>query len=148
MTDCECKGPGFCKRHGISKNEAWYRLCKTRPKYFNAWEKGAGPGQNIPKDERQGPPTPGPGTELTKIFSWFGLNGSASCHCTSHAAEMDRWGPDRCEKNLAIIVQWLADEAKNQRLPFVKFGASLLVKTAIKRSRKRIKEYDEEYHGH
>jgi len=44
---CECDGPGFCQRHGIMKSVHWWHLCQTSEKYFQAWEDGRGPGQNL-----------------------------------------------------------------------------------------------------
>lgn len=44
-TDCTCTTPGFCKRHGIEKSAHWVHLCQTEKSYFDAWEKGRGPGQ-------------------------------------------------------------------------------------------------------
>jgi glycosyltransferase involved in cell wall biosynthesis len=49
MTDCNCEHPGWCERHGIRKTAHWHHLCKTNERYFNAWEKGCGPGQLTPK---------------------------------------------------------------------------------------------------
>lgn len=47
MTNCEdCISQ--CTRHGINKPDHWITLCKTNEAYFDAWEKGTGPGQNIP----------------------------------------------------------------------------------------------------
>lgn len=43
-TDCE-NCIVYCTRHGIKKPQSWIKLCKTNKAYFNAWEKGTGPGQ-------------------------------------------------------------------------------------------------------
>lgn len=42
---CVCSGGGFCERHGIHKTAQWRELCATRADYFEAWERGIGPGQ-------------------------------------------------------------------------------------------------------
>jgi len=44
LTGCE-KCNGFCARHGIYKHPPWVRLCQTKQAYFDAWERGTGPGQ-------------------------------------------------------------------------------------------------------
>jgi len=47
ITPCECELSGWCKRHNIRKPDAWIKLCRTKPKYFEAWERGRGPGQQL-----------------------------------------------------------------------------------------------------
>jgi hypothetical protein len=47
-TPCECSGPGFCPRHHCEKTPHWHYLCQTRADYFQLWEEGRGPGQNLP----------------------------------------------------------------------------------------------------
>ncbi|WP_198000923.1 glycosyltransferase [Gimesia fumaroli] len=46
-TDCECASPGWCERHQCKKHPHFHKLCQTRTDYFELWEKGAGPGQNL-----------------------------------------------------------------------------------------------------
>lgn len=46
-TDCECANPGWCKRHHCKKHPHFHKLCQTRTDYFDLWERGAGPGQNL-----------------------------------------------------------------------------------------------------
>lgn len=50
---CECKSSCFCVRHKVSKSAEWVALCKSRPDYFNLWEKGIGPGQVTPTRDVQ-----------------------------------------------------------------------------------------------
>ncbi len=45
-TACECALPGYCQRHHCDKPDHMYRLCQTNPRFFDLWERGAGPGQN------------------------------------------------------------------------------------------------------
>lgn len=45
-TGCECTLAGYCKRHHVQKHSGWLSLCQNRADYFEAWEKGRGPGQN------------------------------------------------------------------------------------------------------
>lgn len=81
-------------------------------------------------------PAGGPGTELTKILRTIGLGYLEGCKCKKRARQMDEWGPEGCEKNLATIVGWLEEEAKNRKLPFIRWGARTLVLVAIRRARK------------
>ena len=52
MTSCVCPVAAYCDRHRTEKNSHWHRLCQTRPDYFDAWERGRGPGQKRPPEER------------------------------------------------------------------------------------------------
>ena len=47
QTDCECAAPGWCDRHQCKKHPHFHKLCQSRTDYFELWEKGAGPGQNL-----------------------------------------------------------------------------------------------------
>ena len=78
----------------------------------------------------------GPGTELKRIFSWFGIKEHEGCKCTEHATLMDKWGPDGCQVNRPTIIQWLQQECKERNLPFNKTIANIALTTAINRSRK------------
>lgn len=55
MTGCECEQPGFCVRHGVHKSQHWHHLCQTRENYFDAWERGRGPGQGLPARQEEIP---------------------------------------------------------------------------------------------
>ena len=61
---------------------------------------------------------------------------TAGCSCRRHALEMNAQGNDWCEQNIDTIVGWLRDEAKRRKLPFIDAVGSLIVKRAIKKSRK------------
>jgi hypothetical protein len=77
-------------------------------------------------------PSNGPGTQLKKILSWFAS--SDGCRCESHATQMNLWGPDRCEKNIEIIVDWLIESAELKRLNCAEFITRHLARLAVKRS--------------
>lgn len=54
MTKCECPIAGICQRHRITKSDHWHRLCQEHESYFQAWERGTGPGQDrIPNPNRE-----------------------------------------------------------------------------------------------
>ena len=55
MTECDCKEPGWCERHKCNKSEHRWKLCRTRPDYFDLWEAGCGPGQNLSAARRAAP---------------------------------------------------------------------------------------------
>jgi len=53
MTPCTCPLAGYCDRHQTEKNEHWHRLCQTHFGYYDAWERGRGPGQVRSVEERE-----------------------------------------------------------------------------------------------
>jgi hypothetical protein len=67
-TNCECNGPGYCKRHNVPKSQALFNICQQREDYFQRWEEGLGPGQRSFK--RTEATTPQPQEPLSQnIFS-------------------------------------------------------------------------------
>jgi hypothetical protein len=49
---------------------------------------------------------------------------------------MESIEPGWAEKNIEEIVDWMQEEAKKRKLPFVRAGAKVLVKLAIRRAKK------------
>lgn len=84
------------------------------------------------------PPAHGPGAELGKLLKRFGIEPTPTCACRAKAAEMDRWGPDECEKQERIdeVVAVMREEAKARGLPFLDVAGRLLVKRAIRNARR------------
>jgi len=81
----------------------------------------------------------GPGTELKKLLSMIGINASPSCSCNSRARVMDEWGPEKCEKEIETILEWLKEEASKRKLPFVDMAGYILIRRAIHNARKNNK---------
>ena len=104
MTGCVCEGPGYCQRHGVEKNDGWWRLCRGKPKYFAAWEAHRGPGQTQEGQVAFIRKPPGPGTLLCKMLGCGGFH---------HQAKLNEWGPDGCEQHLEQIVEWIHEPSKN-----------------------------------
>ncbi len=48
-TPCECPVAGFCARHKTTKPAHFHMLCRTQLPYFLQYERGEGPGQNVPR---------------------------------------------------------------------------------------------------
>jgi len=84
----------------------------------------------------------GPGTELKKLLSRFGI-GPKGCGCNARAAEMNRLGPAWCRENIETIADWLAEQAKKRKLPFTRLGAKLLIRWAIRRAESHIDSTEE-----
>jgi len=81
----------------------------------------------------------GPGTEMKKLLAGWPLyiTATENCPCNRHAAQMDAWGPDECERRIDEIVGWLRVEAERRGLPFADVAGRLLVRRAIRNSRKQ-----------
>ena len=52
ITQCECTLAGHCKRHNVSKTKHHVKLCQERPEFFEAWERGNGPGQKWSQSDK------------------------------------------------------------------------------------------------
>jgi hypothetical protein len=78
----------------------------------------------------------GAGSILSKMLSYIGITATPNCSCKKRAVEMNERGNDWCEKNLDTIMEWLKEESAKRKLPFIETVARLMVKKAIKMSRK------------
>lgn len=78
----------------------------------------------------------GPGTELKKILTRFGIRPGKNCKCERRARKMDQQGPKWCRENIDTIIGWLKEEANKRKLPFVNRLGKYLVNKAIKNSLK------------
>ena len=81
----------------------------------------------------------GPGTEIKKILSRIGIEAKRGCKCNDrsrHIDYMESIEPGWTERNIENILDWMQEEAKKRKLPFVRAGAKLLVKLAIRRVKK------------
>jgi hypothetical protein len=83
----------------------------------------------------------GPGTILSGMLEAVGIKSSPTCSCKKRAVRMNVEGNDWCENNMEEILTWLSEEASKRKLPFVKPVAKLIVKRAIKKSRRLLKKY-------
>lgn len=63
---CQCPNAGYCERHRVLKSEHWHKLCQHDQKYFDAWEKGTGPGQFADV----APYEPGKALEAIPLAKW------------------------------------------------------------------------------
>lgn len=91
----------------------------------------------------------GPGTLLSGMIKALGIVMTEGCSCRRHAIEMNKKGNDWCEENIDTIVSWLREEAIKRNLPFIDAIGKLMIKRAIKKSRRllanqNVPENDEE----
>ena len=84
----------------------------------------------------------GPGTILTNMISSLGIKSTPNCSCRRHALEMNDRGADWCESNMNVILGWLKEESAKRNLPFIESVAAMIVKRAIKTSRRLTKKSD------
>lgn len=102
ITGCECDLSGYCKRHGMHKNEVWQNLCKTDFGIFDQYEKGIGPGQVFTDSGSIEAPHPVTnvvagkrvvylGDFLAYWFARIGIKGWAGCGCDSRRARLNRF---------------------------------------------------------
>jgi hypothetical protein len=141
VTGCQCKDPGWCERHQCHKHARWHQLCQTNQAYFDAWENRIGPGQGDPlnRTSKTRLKQCGPGCHLSRLLAKFRIFSKDGCDCEKHAAEMDKWGSDKCEAEMDTILAWMEMEAKERNLLFVRQAARILVKTAIWKARREAK---------
>lgn len=83
------------------------------------------------------PPEEGPGTELKALLAKVGITSTPTCSCNARAMEMNRQGVQWCKDNEELILGWLKEEAEKRNLPFVKFGARMLLRRAIRNAEKK-----------
>ena len=89
--------------------------------------------QPQPKKKTKG----GAGTELTKLLKFFGIEATEKgCKCKSRAAKMDKNGIEWCSNNIEKICDWLQEESKKRKLPFLRTAARVIVLRAIRNARK------------
>lgn len=91
------------------------------------------PSPGAPSQKPQG----GPGTELKSMLKAIGITASPNCSCNARAKTMDEKGIAWCRENVSTIVDWLREEAKKRKLPFIRFPAQRLVLSAIDRAERK-----------
>lgn len=73
----------------------------------------------------------GPGTGLSRIFSWF-VPKPEGCDCPNRAAMMDVWGGPGCLERLPLILSWLRESALDNDYPYNEWIVSSLLKNFLK----------------
>jgi hypothetical protein len=89
------------------------------------------------QQQQPAPPTHGPGTELKALLGKLGIQASENCKCNRRAREMDERGTQWCRDNLDAVLDWLAEESRNRKIPFVRQAARIVVKMAIRNAEKK-----------
>lgn len=144
LTCSDCDGAGFCTVHQLVKTAHYTFLCRTDSSYRLAWDMGQGPLQEpiIPSPKpstthHQG----GVGTELKILLKRLGIQSVQGCQCDQRALAMDDEGIPWCERHIDKIVDWLEEEAKRRRLPFLRVAGKTLVRWAIRNAKKKKEVY-------
>ena len=89
----------------------------------------------------------GVGTELTNLLKWLRLTYTATCKCRARASLMDKNGIRWCENSVGLIVSWMREEAECRKLPFSQTAATAIVKLAIRRAKRKVKNHSEHLPG-
>jgi hypothetical protein len=80
----------------------------------------------------------GPGTELSKLISWFKAITDSKCKCNKRVRKMNQWGPDECERRRPTIRRWLRHSAHTYKVPYNSTVADSLITRAIKNARAKM----------
>ena len=117
----------------VSQDNDQWTIDELHPAYPSKPKPNARP----PKVEEVGH---GPGTELKALLKRVGIVASPGCSCNTRAKLMDAnelKEPGWCEANLETICDWLQEEAKKRKLPFLRMAGKILVRKAIRNARKK-----------
>ena len=76
-------------------------------------------------------PDQGPGTELKKIFRWFGQKEVEGCKCSDTACTMNLQGPQWCRENLVWIYNRIYMEADSRKIRYLINLAKPLFRMAV-----------------
>lgn len=102
LEECEAlNNNGFCSRHNVSKSKHWISLCQTKPSYFQAWERGVGPGQSKTSQPRKWTPkdtSRGLGDTIAKITNLFGIKPCGGCK--ERQGILNEWLPYGTQTNM------------------------------------------------
>ena len=74
----------------------------------------------------------GVGTEVKKMLKLVGIEATENCSCNRHAITMNGRGPEWCRENIETIIDWMGEEAKKRKVPFVRVACKLMVQRAIR----------------
>lgn len=81
----------------------------------------------------------GVGIELKRLLRKIGITPKTGCKCKDHAKQMDDLGVEWCLQNVETIADWMQEEAKERKIPFLRVGAKILVKKAIRNAKRKEK---------
>ena len=79
----------------------------------------------------------GPGTELARLLSWFGIRKKPGCGCYEREFTMDQLGSKWCRENLDVINGWLSEEASRRNIPYSNSIGKTLILAAIAKAEKK-----------
>lgn len=81
----------------------------------------------------------GVGTELKKLLSLIGINSSPTCKCNRRAKIINENGVEWAKENVEEISSWMEEEAKNRNLPYFKYVGKKIIKLAIFKAERKLK---------
>ena len=143
---CQCSAPNAaCRRAGKPMLGRLWELCsgtncsaELSYRYRCLWDKLPVPTRTIQEPPAAPKISVGPGGQLSRLLSRFGITYTPGCKCRSMAAKMDALGCEWCESDAGVgeILEAMRTEAARRALPFLDAVGKLLVRRAIKAARK------------
>lgn len=73
----------------------------------------------------------GVGTNVARCLSFIGYKQEQGCGCKSLQGKLDRWGPDKCQRNYEWIIEALKRQAEKLEAPWSDTGARAILGTSI-----------------
>lgn len=165
---CECPFAGYCQRDSIVKSKREHQWCQGGPNlspgkraaFLKKWTsnnsdiKSPCVGCGRTSKRTLVAARCKPGTELKRLFSFFGQYEKEGCNCVKHADLMDQRGCDWCEANIDTIAKWVTEEAEKRsfagitldKVPGFDFGLKAAIYHAISaaRSKSAVEEVKQE----
>ena len=68
----------------------------------------------------------GVGTQLHRIFQWWGFTPTGDCRCETRRKHYDQMGPQWCQEHIDEIVTEILEEADNRKKDFAAVLQNLL----------------------
>ena len=139
--DCDHPEPELCQLLGMHIHQGLWVSWNTRKYYRDLFitrsgqpeelfEKFIPENDHVPEDAVRNTPAPseGPGTELELILKDLGISTKENCGCKAKVSQMNRWGPEICQRKIKQIVQWLVSSA-NRRKRWTRLVPDIVKKT-------------------
>lgn len=76
----------------------------------------------------------GPGTELKRIFKWFGQKEVTGCRCSDTACTMNLKGPEWCRENMEWIYNRIYMEADSRKIGYLIRLAKPIFRMAVEQA--------------
>lgn len=141
MPNCdlvEKDGVWTCQVCGMSRPYPFIRKCRPIKKKTPEQQKRKQRARrHVSRNKLAGERPVGPGDRLHWLLKRFGIKYTEGCTCKAMQLQMNEWGPKGCREHMDKILDHMAKEAKRRNLPFLRSGAKILVRLAIRQSERK-----------